>query len=950
MPKTPATTIHAIIVCVFLAAAAARTEGPDVNGFRLEQFEQLKEQISRRGLAKRAARQKVLAEQCADRHALIWESDETPADVVIRRTRALLDDLKGSIPDTKWQSFHDRLGRCSQTTRGLAKRSASQRSAAAQEAFMQAAAVRREIAFANPLLNFDRILCFPYTGYGKYHMAWIHTSLGKQPFILEDPFGSPRANYFMESSIAENGPNGGSTLNPSGYNSIDLSVDAKTVFFAYADSACGHKGKFYYPINSEDLANGYGQGDEGCQNHLFSVGIDGSNLRQLTFGEWSHQHPCALPNGRVVFVSFESGGNDRCVAEPSHALWSMKADGSDIIQLSFHETAEWFPRLDNNGMLMYTRWDYVDRSADCAQHLWTCYPDGRDPRAPHGNYSHPWVGKRLVDKYPEVLDVTGYSIPEGIPWDGLSGAKFRPYAEYSFRPIPNSEKIIGVAGGHHGSENGSIIIIDPTVVDDGLMSQVTRVTPNIPFPESEGECTGSQLYGYPWALSEDYYLVHGNNQLMLLDKFGNEEIIFDNANCPIPLRPRQIPALATKTFDSEDADPNHPKAAISVQDVYNSYPYPLPDDVVEQRKIKWIRVIQIIPKNLRWDRNKPPMAYESMSPGRIPLGVAKVEEDGSAYFEAPVGREIYFQILDENHMAVQTMRSGTYVHKGEHLSCVGCHESKWESPPAMNTTPLALQRGPSPLVQEVEGGPWPVAFESYVNQPVFQKTCIPCHEKEGKNTGMFEYDAHNMWVSKMIFSWPGGIGNTQGYAGSRSIPGFFGARVAGFGKGARDMYEAGRITEEEFRRVVVWLDCNSMRYGDFRNTEKQDAGEIVWPSHYWDPDNPTGVESGQPDPDPTTVLNNLREKGYLADDASLPSRRGAIAVAVRGSRVVIENPSGRRVHWTLHDLKGSTVLDRHIPGDTRTVHADISHLPPGMYCVRLRSGRMSTATTFLRAR
>ena len=59
----------------------------------------------------------------------------------------------------------------------------------------------------------------------------------------------------------------------------------------------------------------------------------------------------------------------------------MEPDGSDIICLSFHETHEWHPSVTNDGMLVYTRWDYVDRDTNVAHHIWTCYPDGRDPRS-----------------------------------------------------------------------------------------------------------------------------------------------------------------------------------------------------------------------------------------------------------------------------------------------------------------------------------------------------------------------------------------------------------------------------------------------------------------------------------------------------------------------------------------------------------------------------------------
>jgi hypothetical protein len=64
-----------------------------------------------------------------------------------------------------------------------------------------------------------------------------------------------------------------------------------------------------------------------------------------------------------------------------YSYHAMMADGSDVIQLSWHDTNEWHPSVDNNGMIVYTRWDYVDRDSDVAHHLWLCYPDGRDPRS-----------------------------------------------------------------------------------------------------------------------------------------------------------------------------------------------------------------------------------------------------------------------------------------------------------------------------------------------------------------------------------------------------------------------------------------------------------------------------------------------------------------------------------------------------------------------------------------
>ena len=41
----------------------------------------------------------------------------------------------------------------------------------------------------------------------------------------------------------------------------------------------------------------------------------------------------------------------------------MDANGKNVRTLSFHETHEWRPSVLNDGRIVYTRWDYVDRNA-----------------------------------------------------------------------------------------------------------------------------------------------------------------------------------------------------------------------------------------------------------------------------------------------------------------------------------------------------------------------------------------------------------------------------------------------------------------------------------------------------------------------------------------------------------------------------------------------------------
>ena len=388
----------------------------------------------------------------------------------------------------------------------------------------------------------------------------------------------------------------------------------------------------------------------------------------------------------------------------------MEPDGSDIICLSFHETHEWNPSVDNDGMIVYTRWDYVDRDTNVAHHKWFCYPDGRDPRSIHGNYPDP---KREV----------------------------RPWMEMQIRAIPNSHKYVAVAAAHHGHEFGSLVLIDPNVEDDGAESQLTRLTPEAPFPEAEARPTAPAMrYGTPWPLSEqDFLCVYDwdakNRGIFWIDSNGNRELIYRDPEIScisvMPLRPRPmppvIPEATTQTLAASELTDKKRTATIGVMNVYESeVPWP------EGTKIEALRVIHLLPKTTPAP-DDPRIGVARQSNARAILGTVPVEKDGSVYFEAPVGKSLYFQALDAQGRAVQSMRSVTYVHPGEQLTCVGCHEPKHGAPPPVTDKPLAFLRAPSPIAPEPEGSN-PFSYVRLV-QPVLDNNCVSCH---GGNDGMLD--------------------------------------------------------------------------------------------------------------------------------------------------------------------------------------------------------------------
>ncbi|MCP4454748.1 MAG: hypothetical protein GY809_25085, partial [Planctomycetes bacterium] len=356
--------------------------------------------------------------------------------------------------------------------------------------------------------------------------------------------------------------------------------------------------------------------------------------------------PCYLPGGRVLFISERRGGYLRCGRHcPVYTMFSMAPDGSDIICMSFHETHEWHPSIDNDGMIVYTRWDYVDRDTNIAHHIWTSFPDGRDPRSLHGNYPL----KR----------------------------ESRPWMEMSIRAIPHSKKYVATAAAHHGHAFGSLVMIDQDRSDDRAMSQLTRLTPDVPFPESERHIkpiADCMAYATAWPLSEDDYLCvydadAKNHGIYLIDRFGNRELIYrdETIAClsPIPLRARAVPPVipnkTTQTIMAK-AEGKVDKETIAIANVYNSdFKWP------EHARVTALRIIQALPKTTP-PPNDPRIGIANQTNARAILGSVPVESDGSAYFEAPVGKAIYFQALDKNGLAIQSMRSATYVHPGEQMT------------------------------------------------------------------------------------------------------------------------------------------------------------------------------------------------------------------------------------------------------------------------------------------
>lgn len=640
-------------------------------------------------------------------------------------------------------------------------------------------------------------------------------------FVLKNAFSdSPKV---VDSLNGQKIQNGQKILDSQfGYLSPELSHDNQTLYFAATDTTSP---RWVAQWTDENCFHIY-RGKFNPKTGLLS------EITQLTHGAYNEFDPCCLPSGRIAFISERRGGYGRCHPRivPTYTLHSMEPDGSDITMLSAHETNEWQPDVDHAGMLIYTRWDYVDRGANNAHHPWITTPDGRDPRALHGNYS-------------EIL----------YP---------RPIFEADIHPVPNSPQITAIACAHHGQHYGSLVLVNPQVRDDNKMGPIRRITPEQLFPESElPQHHAPAHYGTCRPLSEQFYIVvfdafgrgdksvENNYGIYLLDCFGNRVLLYRDPEISCydaqPIRTRKVqPVVPHKTLVGVPgtkpgmAIPQEklPKTAtIGLINVYDtSLPFPTVKkegtEEEEPIRISRLRIVQLLPKTTPIE-SQPAIGYGHQKGARSILGTVPVEEDGSAYFTVPVNIPIYFQALDENGVAVQSMRSDTYVHEGEELVCQGCHESRHSS---MSNRPIgmpkAFSRQPSAIMPDPLGTS-PMNYAQLI-QPILDKKCVDCHaqnaEKDARAIDLsrgpvgehfftsfqslrpycFFYD-HYLWTEP------------------QTLPGKFGARASRLWEILNSDHHGLVLTPEEKYRFALWMDNNCDFYGTYEQCTEQREGKNV---------------------------------------------------------------------------------------------------------------------------
>ncbi len=671
---------------------------------------------------------------------------------------------------------------------------------------------QRNHVLQEPLLDFDTLLFVKRVPGSFNHMSDQNIGWWSRPgggiYLLRNfKSGTPSLQCISEAFDAP-----GNFLDP------EVSYDGTKVLVAWCR---------YYPglaENPNKLDKSALPEDSFYHLYELDIPVDPASKeipkpRRITQGKYNNFEGRYLPDGKIVFLSTRrtqavqvgmqsaalsmsnpelpevyvrcGGGPERPCAV--YTLHTIQPDGTGLCAISPFEMFEWTPSVANDGSILYSRWDYIDRWNMPYMSLWNINPDGTNARIVYKNFTE------------------------------------SPHCTFEPRSIPGSNKIIFTASGHHAQTMGSLVLLDPSVNSEGT-SPITRLTPEVCFPEIEG--WSASYYANPWPLSEDLYLVSWGPEstpsqsssrapngmgIYAFRKDGVKALLYKDPDIscmnPIPVRPRTKPPVIASPVKWDGPQ----EGTFLLTDVYRGLKKAAPGS------IKSLRLVAVPPKTHPM-MNFPSMGVVGDDPGKCVIGTVPVEADGSAYFRAPSGVIMFFQALDENGIAIQTMRSATYVQPGQQASCSGCHEQRHSAPePRLS---LAASRGPSKITPGPEGS-WPLRFDTLI-QPVLDTKCVSCHQPGGKAEKR-DLRPEKAYESLVTFG-PGSLREhvNARYRAGRSEEGAGAAQSSPL-LALLDTpagHHGVHLSKSERERFQTWLDTYGQRQGSYSHEQEDELREL----------------------------------------------------------------------------------------------------------------------------
>jgi hypothetical protein len=502
---------------------------------------------------------------------------------------------------------------------------------------------------------------------------------------------------------------------------VDVSPDGKKIVFAMRGPLAANQDEedppswaiWEYDIPSDDL-------------HRV--------IRSTTIAnEGNDVGPQYLPDGRIVFTStrqrqsqailrdegkpgFEAQTDSR--NESAFVLHVMKADGTDIHQISFNQSHDLSPSVMNDGRVLFSRWD---GATGRGIHLYTANPDGTNLQLLYGARSHNTGTLDTTTGLPSIIQFTR-------PREMQSGrilSLVRPFTDTDLGGdlqmidasmyVENTQPLASFAGNTGPAQSRATpnqVVTAPGPSPGGRFRSAyplwdgtnrilvswsqcrlldTTVTPNAIVA-----CTPQRLADPAAQVAPPLYSAFifdpAENTFKPLFQPAEGIMITD----VVAAQPRALPAVIIDKVPVIDFDPDLQTQAVGILDIRSVYDFDgtarntgagnpsigtLANPALrtaDQRPARFLRIEK--PVSIGDDDLGFPdidnAAFGTVNFMREILGYVPIEPDGSVSVRVPANVAFVISILDKDGRRLfPGHRNWLQIRAGETRKCNGCHQA-----------------------------------------------------------------------------------------------------------------------------------------------------------------------------------------------------------------------------------------------------------------------------------
>jgi hypothetical protein len=502
---------------------------------------------------------------------------------------------------------------------------------------------------------------------------------------------------------------------------------------------------------------------------VFSMNLDGTNLKQLTEGGNDFVYPMYLPGGKIFFTSNRNVEDpapqfrDEYERQTTAQVGTMNVDGTGMQLGPRNVSHRVAPTLLPNGRVLYTEWRHMGGTND--GHLREMNTDMTGMREAFGGEQGGLGGTNSYLKA-RYVQTTPY-IPNPNPDQSLKPQLQDP-------TTPTNYQMVAVATSRDRTlQAGKLYLINMNGSE--RYSWFTDLTPLVPGTNAKsdvGRFYDAETVGDPndrqflvsWAdgpvESEvlDLAMTTPNFGLYMLDgNTGNKFPIFDDLKYwdvlarPVKARPEPLASVSPVELSGLST-------TVSSLDVYSSTAATIPSGSVVK-----VRLIE------GFSAEEGPRTFGSTEfDGQSLYGEIPLRPDNSFAAAVPGNVPFHMQLIDKFGMSIVNESIWISGRAGEQRTCGGCHENRTATPELapgqiraavqgavnlddpranrLSTTAYQLTGGALSAAatdftspDRLRGIPWDKAI-----QPILDAKCASCHDGDATKPGNASYTVTDM--------------------------------------------------------------------------------------------------------------------------------------------------------------------------------------------------------------